>query len=503
MKGNSAFALVPFVRSPVSLQGEQVISQPMRHCRYFLTVLLSGCLAFLGVAAVAQAPTPTQPSEQTTHRAVHSHRPAVRNKPAGLPAAECAACIQHNLEYLAGPSLHGRGSGTEDEHHAAQFIASRLRQYGLAPAAEDDEYIQTATMQSRSVTAPPVLSFNAGDADSPRVVAWRQGKEIAVPLLAQPDSSGPLQKLDATDAGTAPTAVREGAVLLLKIKLGGSAAEAQAAIAPYMHSKAAMVVVNEAGGLIAKMPKLPRLPTRMGNDEPPGFVTVVLAKAEAFNQLWAMPEGTIVKLHAAVSPWRTSHTWNVLAKREGAGEPSQIVLLSAHLDHLGVRGGATYPGADDDASGTVAVMELARAIAKEPAPKRTVVVALWGSEELGMLGARYFLQNPTFELKNIVANLEFEMIARPDPKLKPDSLWLTGLWTAPTWARSWRPTEQSWLPIHIPSRTSSPAPTTMRWPGRASWRKPFPASDCTRTTISPPIRWTRWTGSIWTWRSDR
>jgi Zn-dependent M28 family amino/carboxypeptidase len=71
-------------------------------------------------------------------------------------------------------------------------------------------------------------------------------------------------------------------------------------------------------------------------------------------------------------------------------------------------------------------MELARAMAREPRPARTVVFALWGSEELGMLGARYFLQYPSFDLNSIVANLEFEMIARPDPKLKEDHVWLTG-----------------------------------------------------------------------------
>ena len=91
-----------------------------------------------------------------------------------------------------------------------------------------------------------------------------------------------------------------------------------------------------------------------------------------------------------------------------------------------MKDGKTYYGADDDASGTVAVMELARVLAREPKPKRTVIVALWGSEEAGMVGARYFLQNPTFPIKDIVANLEFEMIGRPDPKLKPDELWLTG-----------------------------------------------------------------------------
>ena len=128
-----------------------------------------------------------------------------------------------------------------------------------------------------------------------------------------------------------------------------------------------------------------------------------------------------------MTPWKTSHTWNVLGKIVGTSEKDQVVLLSAHLDHLGMKNGKTYPGADDDASGTVAVMELARALAAEPKPSRTVVFALWGSEEEGMVGSRYFLKNPTFELKNIVANLEFEMIARPDPKVEARPAMALGL----------------------------------------------------------------------------
>ena len=129
-------------------------------------------------------------------------------------------------------------------------------------------------------------------------------------------------------------------------------------------------------------------------------------------------------------PRQSSQTWNVLAKIPGTARKEQIILLSAHLDHLGVKNGKTYPGADDDGSGTVAVMELARALAREPRPERTIVVALWGSEEKGLLGARYFLKHPTFELRRIIVNLEFEMIGRADPKVKPDQLWLTG------WERS-------------------------------------------------------------------
>jgi hypothetical protein len=108
----------------------------------------------------------------------------------------------------------------------------------------------------------------------------------------------------------------------------------------------------------------------------------------------------------------------------------ETILLSAHLDHLGVRdpvnGDRIYNGADDDAYGCTAVLELARILGAGPKPKRTVLFALFGSEEIGGRGARYFLDHPPIPLTSLVANLEFEMIGRADEAVKSDELWLTG-----------------------------------------------------------------------------
>jgi len=108
----------------------------------------------------------------------------------------------------------------------------------------------------------------------------------------------------------------------------------------------------------------------------------------------------------------------------------QTILLSAHLDHLGVgrevNGDNIYNGADDDASGVTAVLELAKALMTGPRPKRTVVFALFGSEEIGGQGARYFQEHPPVPFESFVANLEFEMIGRPDAAVAPHTLWLTG-----------------------------------------------------------------------------
>jgi Zn-dependent M28 family amino/carboxypeptidase len=126
-----------------------------------------------------------------------------------------------------------------------------------------------------------------------------------------------------------------------------------------------------------------------------------------------------------------TETWNAIAILPGSDASAGAVLLSAHLDHLGIgpansAGDRIYNGADDDASGTSAVLALAHALARGARLRRTVIFALFGSEELGGYGNAGFLEHPPVPLTAIVANLEFEMIGRPDPAAGEFGLWFTG-----------------------------------------------------------------------------
>jgi Peptidase family M28 len=126
-----------------------------------------------------------------------------------------------------------------------------------------------------------------------------------------------------------------------------------------------------------------------------------------------------------------TETWNAIAILRGTDPAPEAVLLTAHLDHLGIGppnavGDTIYNGADDDASGTTAVLVLAQALASGPRPRRTIVFALFGSEEIGGFGNAAFLKHPPVPLAFILANLEFEMIGRPDPAIPADALWLAG-----------------------------------------------------------------------------
>jgi Zn-dependent M28 family amino/carboxypeptidase len=113
---------------------------------------------------------------------------------------------------------------------------------------------------------------------------------------------------------------------------------------------------------------------------------------------------------------------NVIAYIKGAELPDEVVIISAHLDHIGISGnGAINNGADDDGSGTVGILEIAQAFKKAEkdgfSPKRSVVFLHVTAEEIGLFGSRYYADvEPIFPLKNTVANLNIDMIGRVDAK---------------------------------------------------------------------------------------
>ena len=234
----------------------------------------------------AKSPAPSQARARTPARAHET-------------AEICGACVHGDLDFLASDELHGRGSGTRDEHLAALYAASLFQSFGLEAAGENGGYIQRAPLPN------PLPERLAGYL-----------KKHGFDQNERTDTWNALGLLRGTDAGTGPAV---------------------------------------------------------------------------------------------------------------AGE---VILLTAHLDHLGlgeaVNGDSIYNGADDDASGTTAVLELARALSKGQRPRRSILFVLFGSEELGGYGNAYFLEHPPVRLTQIVANLEFEMIGRPDPALPAKTLWLTG-----------------------------------------------------------------------------
>lgn len=126
-------------------------------------------------------------------------------------------------------------------------------------------------------------------------------------------------------------------------------------------------------------------------------------------------------------------SYNLLAFIEGSEYPNEVIVLSAHSDHIGIRDdGEIFNGADDNGSGTVGLMEIARAFKEAEkagdAPKRSLLFLHVTGEEIGLYGSSYYTENPVYSLDNTLCNLNIDMIGRidPDKEDNPEYIYLIG-----------------------------------------------------------------------------
>jgi hypothetical protein len=326
------------------------------------------------------------------------------------------ATVRAHMGFLASDAMNGRGSGTRDEWITATYIAAQMRRDGLEPLGDAGDFVQTVDIARTEVVGDPAFSVGKD--------GLRRDQFFPIKMNAA-EVSGALQKY----APAVP--IRSGAVLLMP---------ADMSIETKVNLQGAQLVLwHDTSGLRAHWADLTRRPIRIGPARltaiatPPKASTgpsQIMLNPDAYAAVAALADGTQVKFIAHTQD-TTLHTWNAVARLSGADsrEKSEIILLTAHLDHLGAREAGPdhiYNGADDDASGSIAVLTLAEALSRGPKLKRTVVFAWFGSEEAGGYGASYFVQKPVVPLDKIVANLEFEMIGRPDAAIAPHTLWLTG-----------------------------------------------------------------------------
>jgi hypothetical protein len=152
-----------------------------------------------------------------------------------------------------------------------------------------------------------------------------------------------------------------------------------------------------------------------------GFVLDDYIKKSESNNVNPVPElrDKTIYLKTTVKK-ETVRVRNVIGVIEGKN-PDQVIVMGAHYDHLGAANGYTWNGADDNGSGTVGVMTIAKAIMETGTkPDKTIVIALWTAEEEGLLGSRYYVENLSYPLKNLRLNVNSDMISRymsdNDPK---------------------------------------------------------------------------------------
>ncbi len=334
--------------------------------------------------------------------------------------------VRAQLNFLASDALQGRGSGTAYERIAAEYMGAQFRQFGLEAGGDTDgagnkSFVQRVALESSRFTETPLLTV----IDGTNRHHWEFGRDFLVSFLSSPKISGDLQVVE--PEGT----FKKDAIVAVKLPAGANQQQRQDVVRKARTSDSAAVILieteanqktREAGNV-----RLPNLPPRVGGNPASQFAVISLRK-DALDTLLAMPAGAKVHFEGATEAGDASATWNAIGVLRGSS-PNEAIVLSAHLDHLGVNdtltGDKIFNGADDDASGCVAVLELARVLAAGKRPRRTIYFIGFGSEERGGFGSRHFIANPPVPLTQIVADVHFEMLGRPDPKVA-SGLWLTG-----------------------------------------------------------------------------
>jgi hypothetical protein len=308
--------------------------------------------------------------------------------------------------FLAGGALRGRGSATPDEGIAAAYVASQFASFGLKPAPGMNGYIQIVPAIRRRLSGPATLKVGNMPITGLSVLST-SGGSVAGTVAIVADPGAPIPSAEVL-LYTGPVA---------KMRTLSRAASAKGVKLIVMSETA------EIRAMVAATGGAPALRATLVDAPPSKSPSVVSIPADLAAKLTA---GTKVSFDAPFTTEPATIT-NAIGYLPGTDPKAGVLLLTAHLDHLGVRpDGVVMPGANDDASGTVAVMELARAFAAGKPMRRGILFVAYGAEEIGGLGSTYFGKHPPIPLTDIVANIEFEMIGAQDPKLPKGSLMMTG-----------------------------------------------------------------------------
>jgi len=344
-------------------------------------------------------------------------------------APPSAAELQTLVEALTTPEMEGRRAGTPGGERAALQIAAWLAAAGLRPGGDEGGFLQSFSVGSVTrvgpaslleATAPARRAFEAGRDWTPH------GGSLVVPV------EGPVvfvgYGVEAADPGWDDYAgidVR-GAIV---IALDGAPPH----LGPRRFTRLDKLILARRHGAAALLLVADTLPQPAVTAAPVALVsgTVTRATADALLAPAGADTATLTArisdrrapapfvstARARVSPALARETLpgiNVIGVIAGtdAALAGEALVLGAHYDHLGRIGGTVHPGADDNASGTAVVIGLARALAASGGAARTVVVALFGGEELGLLGSGHHVQRPTVPLDRTVAMLNFDMVGR-------------------------------------------------------------------------------------------
>jgi aminopeptidase YwaD len=333
--------------------------------------------------------------------------------------------VKAHEDFLASDMLRGRGSATRDEGIAATYVGARFEGYGLKPAPGLQSFVQTVEVEKRELDGHATLS-------APGLARpLQEGRDFYLVSASGESASAPLKKIaDAKHGKAAPgsiTLVSGGETAGPTVEESFSLAQQGAKVLLVPDSSGMKQIFQHDLGATTRTPMWLK-------GQAPRWTSLVVLTAAAESQVAGLGEGTQITFTVNKVADEPRFTYNAMGLLPGSGKGEGTLLITAHLDHLGVGnpvdGDSIYNGADDDAAGTTAVLELAHALAAGPQPVRSVLFICFGSEEQGDVGSSYFRDHPPVPLKDIIANIEFEMIGAQDPKMPKGKMMLTG------WERS-------------------------------------------------------------------
>ncbi len=334
------------------------------------------------------------------------------------------ADLRSLLEVIASDSLEGRKTGTEGQKKAGTFISNYFSSIGLEkPVA--GSYFQTVPLYTRVATEGFVAVgkrrlTNFKDIvytgfedleDRPQVLFV--GNQASLDELKVNGKAVVLHKQGSIDYELIDKLKRQGATLVLLCNTGSQkefdafASTVRESMARLRYNKPTPVIEMERVVFLS----------------PAAFEAIT---GFSISSSTSAPSKAISKTditYKLTSEVATIESENVLGYLEGTDKKDEVLIISAHYDHIGKRsagaGDLINNGADDDGSGTVTVMELAEAFAKAKesgnGPLRSILFITVTGEEIGLFGSQYYTENPIFPLENTVANLNIDMIGRSDP----------------------------------------------------------------------------------------
>jgi aminopeptidase YwaD len=349
------------------------------------------------------------------------------------------------VAYLASDALEGRDTGTPGYEKAAKWVAEKFKSWGLEPAGENNTYFQKFPFQ-----------FHKDEFDYPKLIIGNRTfyfDDQDFNVLRY--SGGGKVKGEVVFAGYGISALDKGldeyAGLEVKNKIvlvmhgcpeddekkweGFHTDSAKTAIAMKKGAVGMLICANfgqEDRG-IGRWQLSPGNYREnflvFGVDE--RVVKFLLRKKDVTNRMFQQHiQELFEKLNKNLEPMSVATEMeakmevkieydperqglNVLGMIKGTDPQvgDEVIVLGAHLDHLGIQYGQVYNGADDNATGSAVVMEVARVMmANKVKPKRTILFACWGGEERGLLGSRYYAEHPIIPIDKTVMNFNMDMV---------------------------------------------------------------------------------------------